>query len=47
MTGQQVYVTGQPWSRTKSTPQPLPGRVQKPQDFLPDNTMQPGPSSSV
>ena len=32
-----LYVTGQIWNRTKGTPQPIPGDVQKPQDFLPSN----------
>ena len=26
-----LYVTGQIWNRTKGTPQPIPGDVQKPQ----------------
>ena len=29
-----LYVTGQIWNRTKATPQPIPGDVQTPQDFL-------------
>ena len=41
-----LYVTGQLWNRTKGTPQPLPGDVQKPQDFLPSNMTLPTTSSS-
>ena len=36
-----VCVTGQNWNRTKGTPKPIPGDVQKPQDFLPNNMMLP------
>ena len=41
-----LYVTGQLWNRTKDTPQPIPGDVQKPQDFLPSNMTLPTTSSS-
>ena len=41
-----LYVTGQIWNRTKGTPQPIPGDVQKPQDFLPSNMTLPTTSSS-
>ena len=41
-----LYVTGQIGNRTKGTPQPIPGDVQKPQDFLPSNMTLPTTSSS-
>ena len=41
-----LYVTGQIWNRTKGTPQPIPGDVQKSQDFLPSNMTLPTTSSS-
>ena len=42
----KLFGTGQIWNQTKGTPQPIPETVQKPQDFLPDNMMRPGLSSS-